>query len=662
MKNERIPLTPTRQPCTAPARIMPGLGAFFFAALIAFGQEPAHPLKPPDRSSPRAAIKTFLDSGDALATFLARDYLPSPSRAEFHRLAALGDAVVQSLDLSEVAPATRVKTGRGAALALYDTLNRIQLPPSDEIPTADQLNPLAGTNAARWVIPNTEIVLVRAPSGPRSGEFLFSAETVARADEFYERVRGLAYSSLSPLGEGRGEGARLTRPVPLENMREIVIRGGGWLVPYAWVKAMPAWLRSPLAGQAAWKWLALTLILGFFALLLRLAYRLSRRGSNEHPFRRALAQMALPAFFIIATPAVAYLALVQINLRGSAANALELVATAVIYLAGAWISWRLAPVVAEAAIASPHIPTDSVDAHLIRICTRLLGMVAGAVLLAMGADRLGIPVYGIVAGLGVGGLAIALAAQPTVENLIGGLSLFADKSIRVGDFCRCGTDAGTVETIGIRSTWIRGADRTLTTIPNAALSKMSVVNFGRRDKMLIQSTIGVRYETSPEQLRFLLAKIREMLLGHPRIHPDAVRARFIGFGASSLDIEVFAYVTTTVRAEFLAIQEDVLLRVMDLVEQCGTGFAFPSQTLYFGRDDGVDARRTEAAEAQVRQWRDEGRLPFPDFSPEQVRQMRGAVAYPPPGSSEGSTAKSSPATRSAEESNSAETMRDELKT
>lgn len=582
MKNRRIPLTPIGRPCTTRVPFMLASWAFCFAGFIALGQEPAHPLKPPDRSSPRAALKTFLDSGDALAAFLAREYLPSPSRAEFHRLIELGDATVRSLDLSEVAPATRVKTGRGAATALYETLNRIQLPPSDEIPTADQLNPLAGTNAARWVIPNTEIVLVRAPSGPRSGEFLFSGETVARADEFYGRVRGLAY----------------TRPVPLENLREIVIRGGGWLVPYAWVKAMPAWLRNPLAGQSAWKWIALTLILGFFALFLRLAYRLSRRGSNEHPFRRALAQIALPAFFIVATPAVAYLALLQINLRGSAANAFELVATAVIYLASAWICWRFAPVVAEAAIASPHIPTDSVDAHLIRICTRLLGMVAGAVLLALGADRLGMPVYGIVAGLGVGGLAIALAAQPTVENLIGGLSLFADKSIRVGDFCRCGTDAGTVESIGIRSTWIRGSDRTLTTIPNAALSKMPVVNFGRRDKTLIQSTIGVRYETSPEQLRFLLARIREMLLGHPRILPDAVRARFIGFGASSLDIEVFAYVTTTVRAEFLAIQEDVLLRVMDLVEQSGTGFAFPSQTLYFGRDDGVDARRTEAAEAR----------------------------------------------------------------
>ena len=258
----------------------------------------------------------------------------------------------------------------------------------------------------------------------------------------------------------------------------------------------------------------------------------------------------------------------------------------------------------------------------------------------MGADRLGIPVYGIVAGLGVGGLAIALAAQPTVENLIGGLSLFADKSIRVGDFCRCGTDEGTVETIGIRSTWIRGTDRTLTTIPNAALSKMSVVNFGRRDQTMMKSVLGVRYETTPEQLRYLLVKLRELLLSHPCINPDTARARFIGFGASSLDIEVFAYVKTTIRAEFLGVQEDVWLRVMDLVEQSGTGFAFPSQTLYFGRDNGLDPKRTEAAEAHVRQWRDEGHLPFPNFSAEQAERIRGSLVYPAPGSTAGPLAKS----------------------
>ena len=594
MKNHRTTLSPALRPRSALAVWVMATLAFPLFGLIGLGQEPAQPLKPPDRSSPRAALKTFLDAGDALGTFMVKDYLPTPTHAEFQQLIAHGDAAVASLNLSEVAPAIRTKTGRQAATALYETLSRIQLPPASEIPEAVPLNPAAGTNAARWIIPNTEIVLERVASGHRSGEFLFSPETVARAEDYYQRVRGLAY----------------TRPVPLEHLKETLVTGGGWMIPHRWTEALPPWLRIPLAGQAAWKWIALALMAGVFLAFLRVAYRLSRRGSSERPFRRALAQSLLPASLLVAAPAFAYFALVQLNVLGGLSTAIAMGATVVMFLAGAWICWRLAPVVAEAAIASPNIPTESVDAHLIRICTRLLGIIAGAGLLAMGADRLGIPVFGIVAGLGVGGLAIALAAQSTVENLIGGLSLFADKSIRVGDFCRCGTDEGTVETIGIRSTWIRGADRTLTTIPNAALSKMSVVNFGRRDQTMMKAVLGVRYETTPEQLRYLLVKLRELLLSHPGLHPESARARFVGFGASSLDIEVFAYVKTTVRAEFLAIQEDVWLRVMDMVEQSGTGFAFPSQTLYFGRDDGLDASKTEAAEAQVRQWRDEGRLPF----------------------------------------------------
>ena len=591
-----------------------------FASLLVVatcrGQEPVHPLKPPDRSSPRAALKTFLEAGDAIGTFMVGEYLPSPSRAEFHRLVSLGEPLVQCLDLSEVPPAARGKVGRAAAGALYVTLSRIQLPPFDEIPGAGQVNQPAGTNATRWVIPNTEIALERAPNGPRSGEFLFSADTVAKAGHFYERVRGLAY----------------TRPVPLERLNELGAIGGGWMIPHRWIQALPSWLRAPLGGQAGWKWIALVLILCFFALLLRVAYRLSHRGSAERPFRQALARLVLPGFFLLATPAVAYLALVQLNLIRGVGSALELTVTAVIFVAGAWMSWRAAPVVAEAIIASPKIAPESIDAHLIRICARLLALAAAAALLAVGADRVGLPLYGIIAGLGIGGLALALAAQPTIENLIGGLSLFADKAVRVGDFCKYGGDEGTVEAIGLRSTRIRGTDRTLTTIPNAALSKMPVVNFSQRDRMLITCLIGVRYETSPEQLRYLLARIREMLLSHPRIHPDPARARFIGFGASSLDIEVFAYVRTSDWGEFLGIREDVLLRVMDIVEQSGTGFAFPSQTLYFARDDGLNADQTQAAEAQVRQWRESGRLPFPNFAPEQAGLMRGSLIYPPTGS------------------------------
>ena len=463
------------------------------------------------------------------------------------------------------------------------------------------------------MIPDTEIVIERVKSGPRSGEFLFSAGTVAQAEEFYDRVHGLAY----------------TRPVPLEHFREITMSGGGWMIPFAWVKALPQWLRPPVAEQAVWKWIVLFLILGCCALLLRPVSRLSRLAHRPIiRFSQAFARLALPLFFLVATPAVTYFALAQINLIGPVASLIQLAATAIMFLAGAWIVWRIAPVLAEAIIATPKINTESIDAYLIRICMRLLGIVAAAGLLAVGAGQLGLPVYGILAGLGVGGLAIALAAQPTVENLIGGLSLFADKPIRVGDVCRYGTEEGTVEAIGIRSTRIRGGDRTLTTMPNGVLSKMPLVNLSQRDRMLIRSVIGLRYETSPEQLRYLLVKIREALQRHSKIHPELVRVRFVGFGASSLDIELFAYVKTTKRPEFLSVREEIFLQVMDIVNESGTGFAFPSQTLYLGRDSGLDPKRTEKAEAQMRQWSEEGCLPITNSSPEQTRET---TIDPPPG-------------------------------
>ena len=594
------------------------LWAALFIVTLARGQDQTYPLKPADLSSPRAALKTFLNAGDATGAYMAQDYLPSPSRTKFDHLFSLAGILIKCLDLSEVPPAARLKGGPSAASALYETLSRIQLPPFDQIPDAAQMSKLSGAAAERWEVPNTEIVIERMKSGPRSGEFLFSAGTVARAEEFYERVRKLPY----------------TRQVPLEYLREIIISSGGWMIPFAWIKALPPWLRAPVAEQSLWKWIAFFLLLGCFALLLRPVPRLSRRGGDERPLRQALLRLSLPLFFLLATPVVTYLALAQINLIGGVASIIELAAAAIMFLAGAWIVWRIAPVLAEALIATPKINTESIDAHLIRICTRLLGIVAAAALLAVGASRLGLPVYGIVAGLGVGGLAIALAAQPTMENLIGGLSLFADKPIRVGDVCRYGSEEGTVEAIGIRSTRIRGRDRTLTTMPNAVLSKMPLVSLSQRDQMLIQSVIGVRYETSPDQLRYLLVRIREALLSHPKIQADSVRIRFVDFGASSLDIELFAYVKTTKRAEFLSVREELFLRVMDIVNESGTGFAFPSQTLYFGRDSGLDPKKTEKAEAQMRQWQDRGQLPVAGSLSEQPSEI---AVDPPPDSQSGPT-------------------------
>jgi MscS family membrane protein len=161
---------------------------------------------------------------------------------------------------------------------------------------------------------------------------------------------------------------------------------------------------------------------------------------------------------------------------------------------------------------------------------------------------------------------------------------------------------------------------------------MSLENFTLRDKIWFHHTLQLRYETASDQLRYILVEIRKLLYEHPKVESDSPRVRFIGLGKSSLDLEIFAYVLETDYASFLSIQEDLLLRIMEIVEASGSGFAFPSQTSYVAQDAGLDAAKREQAIAKVRQWREQGELPFPDFSPETIAEIDNKLEYPPPDS------------------------------
>jgi len=329
----------------------------------------------------------------------------------------------------------------------------------------------------------------------------------------------------------------------------------------------------------------------------------------------------------------------QINVKGPASRLPYYLIEIAQSLAGVWIVWVSARWAAEAIIASPHIDPHSLNASLTRLTARVVGVLALAVFLLRVAHDFGVPVYGLVAGAGVGGVAIALAARSTLENFLGTLNLFADRPVGVGDFCRYGEDAaggwlrvGTVEEIGLRSTRIRGIDRTLTTIPNAEFCNMHIVNLTLRDCILFRTTIGLRYETTPDQMRFVLASLREMLLAHPRVTEDPARVRAVGFGQSSLDVDIFAYVRTADWNEYLAVQEDIVLRIMDIVRAAGTSFAFPSRTIYHARDPGLDSDRQQAAEKKVQEWTATHTLPFPEFSDDHRREILDTLDYPPLGS------------------------------
>ena len=200
----------------------------------------------------------------------------------------------------------------------------------------------------------------------------------------------------------------------------------------------------------------------------------------------------------------------------------------------------------------------------------------------------GVNVKTTLAGLGIGGLAIALAAQKSLENLIGGISLLMDKAIRVGDFCKIGDQMGIVEDIGLRSLKMRTLDQTLTVVPNGSLAQMQFQNLARRTKLLINQTFSLRIETSAEQLRSVLAGVQNMLEQHPAIEPKSCRLRVASFAGASFQMELFAYAKTGDGAEFTLIRQDVLLKIAEIVEASGTKLAAPTQLAYLSPDKGVE--------------------------------------------------------------------------
>jgi MscS family membrane protein len=222
----------------------------------------------------------------------------------------------------------------------------------------------------------------------------------------------------------------------------------------------------------------------------------------------------------------------------------------------------------------------SAAASLLRLGRRvgdLLVIFAGGVALLR---LFGVDPTPALAGLGVGGIAIALAAQKTLENVVAGASLIFDQAVRVGDVLKMGDIVGTVDHVGLRSTRIRTLDRTVVSIPNGQIANMSLETLSERDKFWFHPIVGLRYETTADQLREVVDGVRQLLSDHPLVDRESVRVRFFRLGPFSLDVEIFAYFFARDWAHFLEIQEQLLFSVTEIVEKAGTNIAFPSQTMY----------------------------------------------------------------------------------
>ena len=257
----------------------------------------------------------------------------------------------------------------------------------------------------------------------------------------------------------------------------------------------------------------------------------------------------------------------------------------ILLLAGVvWWLWRMVDLVAERMrdrLLSDH-PQTAQSVYVLG--RRLFKGVALAIALLAGLAAFGVDLTATLAGLGIGGVALAFASQKTLENVFSGIFVLSDRSIVVGDVCQIGQYTGEVVDVGLRSMQLRTVKRTVVYVPNGTLATMEVENLTRRDKFLFNPIVGLRYETTLEQLQRVTTDVRESLMTDVRVENSTLRVRFVRFGAYSLDVEVFAYVIAADYPAFLGVQEELLMRIMGIVKYAGTGFAFPSQTMYMRPD------------------------------------------------------------------------------
>jgi len=269
---------------------------------------------------------------------------------------------------------------------------------------------------------------------------------------------------------------------------------------------------------------------------------------------------------------------------------------------------------------------------LLRPIGLMIKILVWIILLLIWADNAGYDMTTIVAGLGIGSIAVALAAQKTLENIIGAITLYVARPVKPGDFCRFGTTLGTVEEMGLRSTSIRTLDGSLLHIPNGLFSSGEVENISVRKQIRYFRLVRLRLDTTPDQTRFVLAQLRRIFLSHPKVDQQKVSIRFYHISDDAIVIRLDVRIQTTDFQEYLEVGEDLNLRIVDTVKSSGSWFAVPTQSVRWEESDEIDDDKATSTRSVVEDWRQNSQLPFPDFSEEELKQMKGTLDYPPSGS------------------------------
>ena len=458
-------------------------------------------LEPADTSSPRSTLLGFIRiMNSRYQSFYGEQgylmtYLRSGSLFPTHELSRdtvesmMRERAIASkfLDMSTIPKAMLDQTAWRLSTQLKEVLDRIPLPPPSEVPDANAARSLLN---GRWTIPESEIRIGLITEGAKAGQYLFTKETVEQIPLFFERIRNEPYLSKESIGLydtvfGKPLGIALV-------FRQIF--------PPRWMMELPEWTQWPLLGEPLWRWIGLTAMTALAATILLGSHRLSKSLRWDHPLSTDLLRL-LPTLTLLGLiPFFLFLAGEALRVPPGLFQFLNLFLWAVFYLALTFATLQASKLIAHWLIQHEKIQTDSTDSQLIRIASRILSLMACIGILIEGANRLGLPSYSIMAGLGVGGLAFALAGQHALGNLIGSLILMLEKPFRIGDQVKSGGYEGEVEGIGFRTTQIKTPEGTQVSIPSSELIRLPIENLSLRQNWRVRKTLMIDLETQEDKI------------------------------------------------------------------------------------------------------------------------------------------------------------------
>jgi MscS family membrane protein len=534
--------------------------------LSGFAEEPAYPLLPADTSSPRATLNSFMENCTIAYGLLMEVGRTSSDEEALLTARKAVRNIYRCMDLREIADFRRDDTANEAAVALKEVLDRIEVPKERAIPDREDMLNEDGSLSKTWTLPYTEITFMLIEEGPMAGTYQFSADTVARATEFYTRIKRLPYK------EGATEGFAetfLTSP------------GSRWLASI--VSRLPSVMHGRKNGLALWQWIGLSVVLIAAMLVMITIYYVGRRMAGIRGQRRLLRYIVSLVFPILAifVPLKALDIIEnQLAVSGMVLYVAKFNLSLIALFATIVVVQGIGRRVGETIVATPYINENSIDAQLIRIMSRLLAVVASIVLLLQGGQHLGIPLSSLIAGAGVAGAALALSAQDVLKNVFGSIMLIMDKPFVVGERIKMHNYDGVVEEIGLRSTKLRLLNGHQAVIPNEDMARSHIENIGRRPHIRRITDIPLPVDIASTLANRTVEIVKEILDNHEGMQPDfPPRVWLDDIKRDHLNLRMIYWYHPPNYWDYTAHADAINRRILDAFENEGVRIAVPALTI-----------------------------------------------------------------------------------